>query len=84
MQHLLLTLRQLAEKLDVDSAMAIRAMLAMGFASYRDFQQYLYELAVSQKATLDTMRAAETAGSTLAAHIRATIVQTIRNLQGLD
>lgn len=82
-EYVLLNVRELARKLKVDPATALRVALKMGFASYREFQHYLHELSVSQATSLDTMRASEATGSSLSAHVREAVDRDVRNLQKL-
>ncbi len=80
-EYVLLNVRELARKLKVDPATALRVALKMGFGSYREFQHYLHELSVSQATSLDTMGASKTKGSDLSAHVREAIEVDVRNLQ---
>ena len=79
--YVLLSTRQLARRLNVDPATAVRVTMKLGFASYRDFQHYLHELSVSQATSLDTMQASKTKGSSLAAHLREAVNNDVHNLQ---
>lgn len=80
-EYVLLNVRELAHKLRVDPATAVRVALKMGFASYRDFQHYLHELSVSQATSLDTMGTSKAKGSDLSAHVREAVEVDVRNLQ---
>src|SRR5579864_7628544 len=80
-EYVLLNVRELAKKLRVDPATALRVSLKMGFGSYREFQHYLHELSVSQATSLDTMETSKTKGSNLSAHVREAIEIDVRNLQ---
>jgi len=80
-EYVLLNVRELAQKLKVDPATALRVALKMGFGSYREFQHYLHELSVSQATSLDTMETSKTKGSDLSAHVREAIEIDVRNLQ---
>src|SRR5207253_4337295 len=79
--YVLLNVRELAHKLKVDPATALRVAMRMGFASYREFQHYLHELSVSQATSLDTMGTSKTKGSDLSAHVREAVDVDVRNLQ---
>ncbi len=79
--YVLLNVRELAHKLKVDPATALRVAMKMGFASYREFQHYLHELSVSQATSLDTMGTSKTKGSDLSAHVREAVDVDVRNLQ---
>src|SRR3984893_6265344 len=79
--YVLLSVRELARKLKVDAATALRIVLKMGFGSYREFQHYLHELSVSQATSLDMMQTSKTKGSSLSAHIQEAIESDVQNLQ---
>src|SRR5215475_10020974 len=77
----LLSVRELASRLKVDAATAVRIILKMGFGSYREFQHYLHELSVSQATSLDMMQTSKTKGSSLSAHIQEAVDSDVQNLQ---
>jgi RpiR family carbohydrate utilization transcriptional regulator len=81
--HVLLSVRNLAQKLHVDPATVVRTVLSMGFESYREFQRYLHELSISQATSLDTMRASKARGRSLSGHVRETVEHDLRNIQML-
>ena len=82
-EFVLLNVRELAKRLRVDPATAVRVILKMGFGSYREFQHYLHELSVSQSTSMDTMQTSRTTGSSLAAHIREAVDRDVENVQRL-
>jgi RpiR family transcriptional regulator, carbohydrate utilization regulator len=82
-EFVLLSVRSLAQRLHVDPATAVRVVLGMGFASYRDFQHYLHELSISQATSLDTMHASKAKGPSLPAHVREAVDGNLQNLQRL-
>ena len=82
-EFVLLSVRSLAKRLRVDPATAVRVVLTMGFASYRDFQRYLHELAISQATSLDTMRTSKAKGASLPAHVHETVDHNLQNLHRL-
>jgi len=55
--------------------------MKLGFANYREFQQYLHELSVSQATSLDVMQTSKAKGSSLSAHVREGINRDVHNLQ---
>src|SRR5438876_11479964 len=57
--YVLLSARQLARRLGVDPATAVRVTMKLGFSNYREFQHYLHELSVSQATSLDTLQRSE-------------------------
>jgi len=80
-EFVLYNVRQLAKRLRVDPATAVRIILRMGFASYREFQYYLHELSVSQATSLDTMQTSRTKDPSSAAHVREAVDRDLENLQ---
>jgi RpiR family carbohydrate utilization transcriptional regulator len=82
-EFVLLSVRSLAKRLHVDPATAVRVVQSMGFASYRDFQRYLHELAVSQATSLDTMRTSKAKDASLPAHVHETLDHNLQNLHRL-
>jgi RpiR family carbohydrate utilization transcriptional regulator len=80
-KFVLLNVRELGKRLRVDPATAVRVILKMGFASYREFQHYLHELSVSQATSMDTMQTSKTKGSSLAEHVREAVDRDVENLQ---
>lgn len=82
-EYVLLSARRLAQRLEVDSATAVRVVQRMGFSSYKEFQRYLHELAICQATTVDTISTTELKDSSLGAHASETIERDIRNLQQL-
>lgn len=82
-EFVLLSVRSLAQRLHVDPATAVRIVLRMGFASYRDFQHFLHELSISHATSLDTMRSSKAKGASLPAHVREAVEHNFQNLQRL-
>lgn len=80
---MLLSARALAERLNVDAATAVRIVLRMGFGSYREFQRFLHDLAMSQATGLDMMQTSRAKGSSLSAHVREAVDQAVTNAQQL-
>jgi DNA-binding MurR/RpiR family transcriptional regulator len=79
--YVLLSVRELARRLKVDAATAVRIILKMGFGSYREFQHYLHELSVSQATSLDMMQSSKTKGSSISAHIQEAVDHDVQSLQ---
>jgi len=81
-EYVLLSIRALAERLGTDPATVVRIVQGLGFASYRDFQHHLHELSLAFATSLDTMKAGDGDGG-LPAHVRISLEQDVKNLQGL-
>ncbi len=82
-EYVLLSSRRLAQKLNVDSGTVVRIAVGMGFSGYRDLQQYLHELSLSQATALEPLENGGKIESGLDSHARHAIDQNIRNLQRL-
>ena len=64
--YVLLTVRDLAATLGSDPATTLRIVRAMGFAGYRDFQQYLHQLSLALTTPSDRWRELELDGDVVA------------------
>lgn len=82
-EYILLNIRELAAKLQVDPATVSRTILAMGFPGYREFQRYLHQLSIAHTTALDQMRSAREKHTGLASRVRETLDSVTRNLEGL-
>lgn len=79
--YVLLSARQLARRLKVDPATAVRVTRKLGFGTYREFQHYLHELSITQTTSLDVMQTSQAKGSNLSAHVREGVERDVHNLQ---
>ena len=79
--YVLLSIRDLARKLQTDPATMLRIVRVMGFASYRDFQKYLHELSIKLATMLDLMQDTGTAKEDIPAHINVSLRRDYENLQ---
>jgi len=78
----LLSVRDMAARLNSDPATIVRITRSMGFSSYKEFQQYLHELAIANATSLDTMQAGAR-DSSLTGTIRESLDNDLRNLNAL-
>ncbi len=76
-EHVLLSLRDMAEVLHSAPATLLRIIRDLGFASYYDFRQYLHELALAQSTSLDAMTGSSPRSG------QPSLTQDARNLQAL-
>lgn len=87
-QYVLLSVRDLAQKLGTDPATTVRIVRGLGFDSYKEFQHYLHELSVVRATSLDTMESAMTAGPSVSSHMQLCVEQELKNFRaaysGLD
>ncbi|MGA7525473.1 MAG: MurR/RpiR family transcriptional regulator [Acidobacteriaceae bacterium] len=78
----LLSVRDIAARLNSDPATIVRITRSMGFSSYKEFQQYLHELAIANATSLDTMQAGPR-DSSLTGTIRESLDNDLHNLNAL-
>ena len=81
--YVLLTIRELARRLNTDAATAQRIVRGMGFGSHREFKAYLHDLSITLSTTLDGMQAAPHNGTSVAARIRESLNCDLKSLQAL-
>jgi RpiR family carbohydrate utilization transcriptional regulator len=81
-EYVLLSVRAMAARLKTDPATIIRIVQGLGFGSYREFQRHLHEVSLAYATSLDTMQSGGSDGS-MPAHVRDSLEQDFRNLQGL-
>ena len=81
--YVLLSIREVAAKLQVDAATVSRTVNAMGFSNYREFQKHLHQLAVTYSTSFERMRAAGSAVSSFEGRVQETLNGAVRNLEGV-
>ncbi len=86
--YVLLSVRDLAQKLGTDPATTVRIVQGLGFDTYREFQRYLHELSVVRATSLDTMESATTVSSSMSSQMQLCVEQELKNFRaaysGLD
>lgn len=82
-EFVLMSVRSMAKRLDSDPATTVRIVRGMGFASYREFQQFLHELSIAHATSLDLMRSSAVRDATIPSYARESLEQEARNLQAL-
>jgi len=82
-QHVLSSIRTLAREIKAQPSTVHRAVQAMGFSTYKDFQRYLHELSVIVATPLDLMEQSDNTNSGLSGHVRQTLDDALKNLQTL-
>src|SRR5215471_20858129 len=80
--YVLLSIRDVADKLGTDASTVLRIARGLGFDSYRDFKAYLHELSIASATSLESMRN-HMAGSSILSHGHEALEQDIRNLHAL-
>jgi RpiR family transcriptional regulator, carbohydrate utilization regulator len=81
--HILLNIRELAAKLQVDPATVSRTIVAMGFPGYREFQRFLHQLSIVQTTALDQMQASKKRDTSFSNRLQETLESVTKNLEGL-
>ena len=81
--YVLLSVRDLAEKLNTDPATVMRIVQGMGFESYKTFKSYLHELSIANATSLQGMQISSTNGSDSVSQARNALEQDLQNLQTL-
>jgi len=81
--YVLLSIRDVAQKLGTDPATILRTVRSMGFPSYREFKSYLHELSIASATSLEGMKAASPNDSGLTSYGRKALDQDLHNLHAL-
>jgi DNA-binding MurR/RpiR family transcriptional regulator len=81
--YVLLSIRDVAQKLKTDPATVLRTVRGLGFTSYREFKAYLHELSIASATSLEGMQSDVGQDSSLAAHGRRALEQDLQNLHVL-
>src|SRR5262245_14918122 len=81
--YVLLSLRDLAERLRTDPATVLRIARGLGFDSYKQFKAYLHELSIASATSLEGMQATSPNDSNLVSHARRALEQDLHNLHTL-
>ncbi|MBS1850442.1 MAG: MurR/RpiR family transcriptional regulator [Acidobacteria bacterium] len=79
---ILLSVRDMANKLGTDPATIVRIAKGLGFASYKEFQRYLHELSVTRATSLVMMQSGPSEDS-IHSRLQRSLDQEIKNLRGL-
>lgn len=82
-EYVLLSIRELAKKLQVDPATVSRTVIAMGFQNYREFQKYLHQRSITHSTAFERMSATGTMDTSFEARVRETLNGAVHNLEGL-
>jgi DNA-binding MurR/RpiR family transcriptional regulator len=79
----LLSVRDMAEKLGSDPATMVRIVQNLGFESYKEFQHYLHELSVLRATSLDTLESSGASDSSVTSVMQACLDQDLQNFRAL-
>jgi len=81
-EYVLLSVRAMALRLRTDPATVVRIVRGLGFAHYKEFRRHLHDLSIAFATTLETMQE-HRQDATLPSYVRDSIMQDLKNLQGL-
>jgi DNA-binding MurR/RpiR family transcriptional regulator len=79
----LLSVRDMAKRLNTDPATLVRIVRALGFANFREFQKHLHDLSIAFATSADTMQPASSAADGQPSHVGDSLERDLRNLQAL-
>ena len=82
-EFVLLSVRDLAGKLQTDPATMVRIVQGLGFESYREFQRHLYQLSVAFATSLDMLTAGTAENGGKGALVRASLERDLANLRAM-
>lgn len=82
-RFVLLSVRDMAEKLGTDPATMVRIAQGLGFKSYKEFQHYLHELSVVRATSLDTMESSSAPESNVSSLMHACLEQELKNFRAI-
>jgi DNA-binding MurR/RpiR family transcriptional regulator len=82
-EYVLLSIRELANRLQVDPATVSRTVIAMGFQNYREFQKYLHQRSITHSTAFERMSATASVDTSFEAKVRETLNGAVHNLEGL-
>ncbi len=82
-RFVLLSVRDMAEKLGTDPATMVRIAQGLGFDSYKDFQHYLHELSVVKATSLDTLESSSAPDTSVTAVMQTCLEHELKNIRAL-
>jgi len=82
-EFVLMSIRQMAQRLKTDPATVLRIARGLGFNSYPQFKAYLHELSIASATSLEGMQTSSPNESSLASHGRKALERDLHNLHSL-
>src|SRR5215510_11497972 len=79
----LLSVRDMAKRLNTDPATIVRIVRVLGFANFREFQKHLHDLSIAFATSADTMQAAGPGRDGHLSYLGDSLDRDLRNLQTL-
>jgi DNA-binding MurR/RpiR family transcriptional regulator len=82
-EFVLMSIRQMAQRLETDPATVLRIARGLGFNSYPQFKAYLHELSIASATSLEGMQTSSPNESSVASHGRKALERDLHNLHSL-
>jgi DNA-binding MurR/RpiR family transcriptional regulator len=82
-EFVLMSIRQMAQRLKTDPATVLRIARGLGFNSYPQFKAYLHELSIASATSLEGMQTSSPNESSVASHGRKALERDLHNLHSL-
>lgn len=79
----LLSVRDMAKRLNTDPATIVRIVRVLGFANFREFQVHLHDLSIAFATSADTMQSGESVRDGRPSYIADSIERDLKNLHAL-
>lgn len=79
----LLSVRDMAKRLNTDPATIIRIVRVLGFANFREFQKHLHDLSIAFATSADTMQSGESMRDGRPSYVTDSIERDLKNLHAL-
>ena len=82
-EFVLMSIRQMAQRLETDPATVLRIARGLGFNSYPQFKAYLHELSIASATSLEGMQTSSPNESSVASQGRKALERDLHNLHSL-
>ena len=79
----LLSVRDMAKRLNTDPATIVRIVRVLGFANFREFQKHLHDLSIAFATSADTMQLGESRRDGRPSYVADSIERDLKNLHAL-
>jgi len=79
----LLSVRDMAKRLNTDPATLVRIVRALGFATFREFQKHLHDLSIAFATSADTMQTPRSTRDGQVSQVTESLERDLRNLHAL-
>jgi Transcriptional regulators len=79
----LLSVRDMAKRLNTDPATVVRIVRVLGFSNFREFQKHLHDLSIAFATSADTMQTGASSRDGRHSYVTDSIERDLKNLQAL-